>query len=95
MAQHTHIQEGVVAFLQCCQTSGPVDAKVVLKHKLESLGARVCQRLGRDTTHVVFQKHHQASTEERQAETALLTELYDRADKVVLAPDAELNLIAL
>ena len=76
------ILEGVVAFIQCCQPSGPVDARVVLRQKLESLGARICHRLGKDTTHVVFQKRHQGSDDDRQSEATLLLELYERANKV-------------
>lgn len=84
MADQEQVLDGVVAFVHCCQAGGPGDAKAVLKHKLESLGARVCQRVCKDTTHVVFKRYPHATADESQSENALLTDLYEKASKVTL-----------
>ncbi|KAK9811968.1 hypothetical protein WJX73_004071 [Symbiochloris irregularis] len=79
----TDILQGVTALIHCCEAVGLVNAKLVLKQKLESLGAKVCQRLSKDTTHVVFQKgSHHDPEHNRQAEAWVLLELHDKASKV-------------
>lgn len=75
--------DGVVAFLHARHQAGPVDPKLTLKRKLESLGARVCQRLAKETTHVVFQKQHQVSDTDLESEVVILQDLQERASKVL------------
>ena len=82
LMNRSNLLEGVVAVIYSCQHSGPVDIRVALKFKLESIGARVCQRLGKDTTHIVFQRQHQGSDEDKQAEALALLDLYEKAGKV-------------
>lgn len=80
--ERVDILQGVTALIHCCEPVGLVNAKLVLKQKLESLGAKVCQRLGKETTHVVFQKRSQHEAHyNRQAEALVLLELHDKAHK--------------
>lgn len=56
----------------------------VLAEKLESLGARVATRLGKEVTHIIFQRQRSADAQEQEAEDSELQLLYDKAAKVRL-----------
>ena len=66
--------QGVRAYL-----SGRAEAKRAISTKLQDLGAKVCTRLGKEVTHVIFQK---SQTEEKHAQEAELLRLYDRLAQV-------------
>jgi len=63
---------------------GPVDTKQVLTRKLEGLGAKIAARLGKEVTHVVFQRQRNADQQEQQAEDSELRTLFDKTAKVGL-----------
>ena len=56
----------------------------VLARKLEGMGARVVTRLGKEVTHIVFQRQRSADKEEQDADDVELRSLYDKAAKVWL-----------
>ena len=64
--------------------AGPVDTKQVLARKLEGLGARIAARLGKEVTHVVFQRQRNADRQEQQAEDWELRSLFERSAKVAI-----------
>ena len=71
--------EGVVALVQC---SDPIhNARRAITQRLAAHGARVVQRLGKDVTHVVFERRrsHRAGNSD---EDAILSALYRNLDAV-------------
>ena len=56
----------------------------VLAQKLEGLGAKVATRLGKEVTHIVFQRQRNAEKQEQEAEDVELRGLFDKAAKVWL-----------
>ena len=59
----------------------------MLTQKLEKLGARVAARLGKEITHIIFQRQRGSDKQEQDLEDIELRSLHDRAAKVrLLAP---------
>lgn len=61
---------------------GPVDTKQAISLKLEDLGARVTSRLGKEVTHIIFQRLRSSSPQEQLIEESELRNLYERVAKV-------------
>jgi len=68
----------------CSPPSGPVDTKQVLTKKLEGLGAKIAGRLGKEVTHVVFQRQRNADKQEQLAEDSELRNLFEKTAKVCM-----------
>jgi hypothetical protein len=49
---------------------------------LEGLGAKIASRLGKEVTHVVFQRQRNASKQEQLAEDSELRNLFEKTAKV-------------
>ena len=58
---------------------GPVNTKHALTQKLESLGAKVASRWGKEVTHIVFMRQRTAGVEEQLAEDSDLRALYEKS----------------
>jgi hypothetical protein len=50
--------------------------------KLKDLGARISARIGKEVTHIIFQRKHNATAEEVAAEDEQLRALFEKANKV-------------
>lgn len=61
---------------------GPVDTKAAITEKLLGLGARVASRLGKEVTHIIFQRLRSADPQELLAEESELRAVYDKVSKV-------------
>lgn len=64
---------------------GPANTKQAISQKLESLGARVATRLGKEVTHIIFQRQRNVDQQDQLAEDSELRGLYDKTAKVCLA----------
>jgi len=76
-----HALDGVVALISC-RADGYLDPTPSIHAKLRSMGARVATRLGKDVTHVIFNRRLNPSAQERNLEDADLRMLYDRIGRM-------------
>lgn len=60
-----HALEGVVALVSC-RADGYLDPTPSIHAKLRSMGARVATRLGKDVTHVIFNRRLNPSLQVQQ-----------------------------
>lgn len=58
------------------------NAKEAIKSRVQANGGRVALRLGKDVTHVVFERRRSQRPADKQAEQAAILDLYHRLDKV-------------
>ena len=56
-------------------------AKPALTSRLLANGAKVVQRLGREVTHIIYERRHSQRPRDKTADEAELLELYKRLDK--------------
>lgn len=71
--------QDVVALVVC---AGVQNARQALNERLRKSGAKVVQRLTKETTHVIFERTHSKKPSDKQADEAELLELYKKVDKV-------------
>eukprot|EP00887_Chlorella_sp_A99_P005336 scaffold1.g5336.t1 len=81
-------QQGVMADVVCLIRAGdPVHtAKPALTARLLSNGAKVVTRLGREVTHVIYERRHSQRPRDKAADDVELLELYKRLDKLEHPP---------
>jgi hypothetical protein len=79
MALNTILQD-VIAIIVC---SDPIhNAKGALHKRLQSNGARVLARLGKDVTHIIFERRRSQRASDKRNEDEAVIELYRKLDGV-------------
>lgn len=70
------VLQGVRAVLKC-RIDSSVDSKAAISRVLESLGAKICSRMSKDVTHIIYQKPQTATLQEKLAQEQEIKQLYD------------------
>ena len=77
----SNILDDVVAYV-FSGAHGDKNVHNAVTNKLKGLGARINARLGKEVTHIIFQRKHNATPEEVAAEDGELRTLFEKANKV-------------
>lgn len=75
------ILDGVIAYVYA-RSCGHTNLQAAVVAKLKDLGARVSTRLSKEVTHVIFQRQHHPSIDQKAAEDVELRSVYEKASKV-------------
>lgn len=74
------ILEDVVALVQC--TDAVANAKAAITTRIEKNGGRVAVRLGKEVSHIVWERRHSRRPSDKAADEAELMELFRKLEKV-------------
>lgn len=74
------ILEDVVALVQC--TDAVANAKAAITARIEKNGGRVAARLGKEVSHIVWERRRSRRPSDKAADEAELMELFRKLEKV-------------
>ena len=76
----SNVFDGVMAVVK--STDPLLNSKPAIQSRLIAHGARIIQRLGKDVTHVVFERKRSQRPSDKADEDAFIADLYRKLDAV-------------